>query len=70
MTGKLCLDNEQIAVINEAMSPTQSDVSWARSFLADFEARGRVVRDGSDPPRLARAEKIDRLAQSFGIHPV
>jgi len=52
MTGKLCLDADQLPIINEVISPTRSDVAWARDFLADFEARGRVVRDGSDPPRL------------------
>lgn len=70
MTGKLCLNHDQIPVINEAISPTQSDVAWARTFLADFEARGRVVRDGSDLPRLGRAEKIEKLAVAFGINPL
>lgn len=70
LTGKLCLDVDQLAVINEAISPTQSDATWARDFLADFDARGRVIRDGSDLPRLGRAEKIDRLAREFGIEPV
>jgi citrate lyase subunit beta/citryl-CoA lyase len=37
--------------------------------LADFEARGRVIRDGSDMPRLGRAEKIDKLAKAYGIEP-
>ena len=69
MTGKLCLDLEQIPVINEAISPTRSDVAWAQDFLADFESRGRVVRDGSDLPRLGRAEKIQRLAEAFGVTP-
>lgn len=69
LTGKLCLDLEQIPVINEAISPTRSDVAWAEDFLADFELRGRVVRDGSDLPRLGRAEKIQRLAQAFGVTP-
>jgi citrate lyase subunit beta/citryl-CoA lyase len=69
MTGKLCLHHDQVPVINEAISPTQSDVAWARTFLADFEARGRVVRDGSDLPRLGRAEKIEKLAVAFGINP-
>jgi citrate lyase subunit beta/citryl-CoA lyase len=67
LTGKLCLELEQIPVINEVISPTKSDVAWARDFLADFEARGRVIRDGSDLPRLGRAEKIDRLARAFGV---
>ncbi|MDO7883600.1 HpcH/HpaI aldolase/citrate lyase family protein [Salinibacterium soli] len=69
MTGKLCLDLEQLPIINEVISPTRSDVAWAREFLADFEARGRVIRDGSDLPRLGRAEKIDKLARAFGVEP-
>ncbi len=69
LTGKLCLETGQIAVINESISPTRSDVTWARDFLADFEARGRVVRDGSDLPRLGRAQKIEKLAIAFGIAP-
>ncbi|MEP6479473.1 MAG: CoA ester lyase [Rhodoglobus sp.] len=70
LTGKLCLDVEQLPVINEVISPTQSDVTWARAFLADFEAGGRVVRDGSDLPRLGRAQKIDKLARAFGVLPI
>lgn len=70
MTGKLCLDLEQTPVINEVISPTRSDVTWARNFIADFEARGRVIKDGSDLPRLGRAEKIDVLAKAFGVEPL
>jgi len=69
LTGKLVLDVEQVPVVNEVISPTPSDVAWARDFLADFEARGRVIRDGSDLPRLGRAQKIDRLARAFGVNP-
>jgi citrate lyase subunit beta/citryl-CoA lyase len=69
LTGKLCLDLDQLPVINEVISPTQSDVVWARTFLGDFEARGRVIRDGSDLPRLGRAQKIEKLAVAFGINP-
>lgn len=67
LTGKLCLDTEQLPVINEVISPTPTDVAWAQDFLDDFEARGRVIRDGSDLPRLGRAQKIQRLAQAFGV---
>jgi citrate lyase subunit beta / citryl-CoA lyase len=70
LTGKLCLNTDQLPVINEAISPTSSDVAWARDFLDDFEARGRTIRDGSDPPRLGRAQKITRLASAFGITPL
>ncbi|GAA4350505.1 CoA ester lyase [Microbacterium rhizosphaerae] len=69
MTGKLCLAAEQAPVINEVISPTPSEVAWALDFLADFESRGRVVRDGSDLPRLGRAQKIEKLAVAFGVHP-
>lgn len=69
MTGKLCLDVDQLAVINETICPTVADVTWANDFITDFEARGRVVRDGSDLPRLGRAEKIMRLARAFNIQP-
>jgi citrate lyase subunit beta/citryl-CoA lyase len=70
LTGKLTVDPGQIPVINETICPTQADVTWARDFLDDFEARGRVIRDGSDLPRLGRAEKIDKLARAFGIEPI
>ncbi|WP_240613140.1 HpcH/HpaI aldolase/citrate lyase family protein [Brachybacterium endophyticum] len=69
MTGKLCLDIDQLSVINETISPTPSDVEWARDFLADFADRGGVIRDGSDLPRLGRARKIEHLASAFGIDP-
>jgi citrate lyase subunit beta/citryl-CoA lyase len=70
LTGKLCLDVEQLPVINEVISPTQSDVTWARDFINEFEARNRVIRDGSDLPRLGRAEKINKLARAFGVQPL
>lgn len=69
MTGKLCLDLRQVPVINECISPTTADVIWARDFLDDFHARGGVIRDGSDLPRLGRAKKIDAFAHAFGIDP-
>ena len=69
MTGKLCLQADQIVVINETICPTNSDVIWAREFMDDFESRGRVIRDGSDLPRLGRAEKIQKLAEAFGVTP-
>ncbi|MDP5227934.1 MULTISPECIES: CoA ester lyase [Arthrobacter] len=69
MTGKLCLSTDQTAIINEVISPTPSDVAWATDFMNDFEANGRVIRDGSDLPRLGRAEKIMKLAVAFGVSP-
>lgn len=67
MTGKLCLDGDQPAVINESLSPSLADVEWAVGFVESFEAGGRVIRDGSDKPRLARADTILRRAECFRI---
>lgn len=67
MTGKLCLDIDQPAVINEEMSPSPADVAWALDFLTSFAEAGGVIRDGSDKPRLARAETIKARAQIFKI---
>ncbi|WP_394555088.1 HpcH/HpaI aldolase/citrate lyase family protein [Agromyces sp. MMS24-JH15] len=67
MTGKLCLFAEQAPVVNEAFGPSASDLSWAREFLLDFDEAGGAVRDGSDPPRLARARRIQELARAFAI---
>jgi len=69
LTGKLCLDLETPAVINESFSPSSADVAWAIDFLADFEASGSVIRDGSDKPRLARARKISERAALFNVNP-
>lgn len=69
MTGKLCLDLEQPDVVNECLSPSPADVRWALDFLDAFEAGGRIIRDGSDKPRLARAELIRTRAERFGILP-
>lgn len=67
MMGKLCLHTDQLEVVNEEFSPTRADVRWAKDFLAEFDKRGREIRDGSDMPRLKRAEKIQGLAKAFAI---
>lgn len=69
MTGKLCLDSEQPALINEEMSPSAADVAWAYDFLAAFEAEGGVIKDGSYKPRLARATVIKERAAIYRISP-
>jgi citrate lyase subunit beta/citryl-CoA lyase len=69
MTGKLCLTTDAVGTVNEAFAPAPSEVAWARRFLAEFHDGGRIIRDGSDLPRLGRAEKVDRLAEVFGIQP-
>ena len=67
MTGKLCLMPEQTATVNEGLSPSLNELSWATEFLQEFEADGGQIRNGSDLPRLARARKVLGLATAFGM---
>ena len=67
MTGKLCLAPEQCALVNEGLSPSQEELAWAHEFLEEFAAGGGQIRNGSDLPRKARAEKITALAAAFGV---
>jgi citrate lyase subunit beta/citryl-CoA lyase len=67
MTGKICLTPEQCAPVNEGLSPSQDDISWAREFFAEFDRDGGEIRNGSDLPRIARATKILDLARAYGI---
>ena len=67
MTGKICLTPDQCAVVNEGLSPSQDEISWAKEFFAEFERDGGEIRNGSDLPRIARATKILELARSYGI---
>ncbi|MFT3901354.1 MAG: CoA ester lyase [Gordonia sp. (in: high G+C Gram-positive bacteria)] len=67
MTGKICLTPEQCAPVNEGLSPSLDDISWAREFFAEFDRDGGEIRNGSDLPRIARATKILDLARAYGI---
>lgn len=67
MTGKLCLRPEQAPVVNERLSPSLHDRQWAVSFLIEYEADGGEIRNGSDLPRLARANRILDLSEAFGL---
>jgi citrate lyase subunit beta/citryl-CoA lyase len=62
MSGKLCMHPEQALVINHALSPTPTDIDWARGVIDQLGADGA---DGSDLPKLARARAIHRLAAVF-----
>lgn len=65
MTGRLCLREEQVAVVDEALSPTGEEIAWAADVLETLERFG--IRDGSDLPRIARARGIRDAARVFGI---
>lgn len=66
MTGRLCLNRAQVDSINRALSPSADEVSWAVDMLQAHRA-GASVGDGSYLPRLARAQKIADLADSYGL---
>ena len=65
MTGRLCLREEQVAVVNAALSPSGDELAWALDVLDTLERCG--IRDGSDLPRIARARAICGAAETFGI---
>lgn len=67
MTGKICLTPDQCPTVNEGLSPSQEEISWAGEFFAEFERDGGEIRNGSDLPRIARARKIIELARAYGI---
>jgi citrate lyase subunit beta/citryl-CoA lyase len=66
MTGKLCLLPDATDTINRGLSPSESEINWASELLREHAA-GAVVGDGSYLPRLARAQKISSLADSYGL---
>ncbi len=65
--GKLAIHPDQVAVINEAFTPEEAEVRWAREVLATFaegSGDGALSLHGKllDAPHLKQAERI--LAQA------
>lgn len=69
MTGKICLTPDQCPTVNEGLSPSVEEISWAKEFFVEYERDGGEIRNGSDLPRIARANKILDLARAYGIEP-
>ena len=69
MTGKICLTPDQCPTVNEGLSPSLDEITWAKEFFVEFERDGGEIRNGSDLPRIARANKILDLARAYGIEP-
>lgn len=66
MTGKLSLNRAQVEHINAGLAPSEDELNWARELIEAHEAGGSIG-DGSYLPRLARAQKIASLADSYGL---
>jgi citrate lyase subunit beta/citryl-CoA lyase len=64
MTGKLTLRLDQVAAINDALSPSADEIGWARDLLA---RPADSSFDGSYLPALARARALLKLAAAFGL---
>jgi citrate lyase subunit beta/citryl-CoA lyase len=60
--GKLCIHPRQVAVVNEAFSPSAADLAWAQRVVdaAAASGGGAVAVDGKmvDAPVLARARRL------------
>ncbi|WP_309081634.1 CoA ester lyase [Zhihengliuella sp.] len=66
MTGKLALNVDQVEDVNKGLSPAEDELAWAKELL-EAHAAGGAIGDGSYLPRLARAQKIADLADSYGL---
>lgn len=72
--GKMCIHPAQVSVVNDAFTPEDERIEWARNVLAgadEAEAEGRGVFrvDGEmiDAPLVAQAERVRERAQAAGV---
>lgn len=60
--GKLCIHPAQVAIVHDAMAPTEEELQWARKVVeADAAAKGAAVQvDGRlvDLPVVLRARRL------------
>ncbi len=64
MTGKLLLNVEDVAPVDEGLSPTASQIDDARDLLS---RKPDESPDGSYAPALARAQRVIDRATAFGL---
>jgi len=71
--GKMAIHPAQVGPINDAFTPDDAEIAWARRILeareaADAEGRGvfRVDDEMIDAPLVARAERIAERARAAG----
>ena len=71
-TGKIAIHPSQVPVINAAFTPSDDEISRARSIIDAFDEAGNsgvVALNGEmlDRPHLTRAERILKRAKSAGV---
>jgi citrate lyase subunit beta/citryl-CoA lyase len=71
-TGKFAIHPAQIDVINDAFSPSESDIEYARRVVAAFEEAERAGSGSTsleakaiDAPVVKRARNLLEVADSF-----
>jgi citrate lyase subunit beta/citryl-CoA lyase len=69
-TGRFAIHPDQVAIINEAFSPSAEDIAFAERVIAAFAAApeaGAVGLDGKmlDRPHLSQAQKILAMRDTF-----
>ncbi|WP_216898243.1 HpcH/HpaI aldolase/citrate lyase family protein [Nocardia alni] len=65
MSGKLCMHARDAEAVNHALSPQPDEITWAADIISRLGAAGENVSDGSDLPKLARAHRINHMADVF-----
>lgn len=63
--AKLCIHPSQVSIVNQAFSPSQAELEWARRVVDGAKASpGAFPLDGKmvDAPVIQRAEQLLRLA--------
>ncbi|WP_201502254.1 HpcH/HpaI aldolase/citrate lyase family protein [Psychrobacter cibarius] len=62
MSGMLCIHPKQVAVVQRALKPTESELSFAQRVVEEYERSGQVVFeiDGQmvDAPVIARCRQL------------
>ncbi len=62
MSGMLCIHSKQVAVVQHALKPTESELSFAKRVIEEYERSGQAVFeiDGQmvDAPVIARCRQL------------
>ncbi|VFA96931.1 HpcH/HpaI aldolase/citrate lyase family protein [Nocardia cyriacigeorgica] len=63
MTGRLCLRAEHTGPINRLLSPSPTEIDWAKGLLGQAGQKNGL--DGSYRPQVARAARVLELAEIY-----
>ncbi|WP_234701467.1 HpcH/HpaI aldolase/citrate lyase family protein [Streptomyces malaysiensis] len=68
LTAKLCVHPLQVPAVNDVMTPTATEIAWAREVV-DRDSGGVLVMDGQmiDTPVVTRASRILDQSRRFTV---